>query len=290
MNLSLFTQPRIVSPQSVDQPCGCPPDAIPASTAAETGEGQAFVSFLENLKSPADESLPVAPPSTPRPEIAQYLATVQLWSSQFAYIHDVRTNRFFHKGFDTCLGFALDELTADFFVRNLHPADRSTYFNISKALLSFVIHNAPDLVPFTSGFQINYRVQKADGTYISILRQSTPFIKNEKNEVEAYLSICTDISLIADSNRINWTILGPKSETFPRFLAEHLQQKRSLFSDRELEILTLIISGSSSTDISEQLFISANTVNTHRKSLMRKANVNKTVDLIAFARENGYAK
>lgn len=282
MNLSVLTQPNHKLSRQLNPDCGCPPKN--STAAADAGEGRAFVSFLDDLKSHYDDLKPVN-----QPEIEQYLTTVQLWGNQFVYIHDMRSGRFFYKGFDTCLGYEFDELTADFFVRNLHPADRSTYFNVSKALVSFVINNAPDLVPFSSSFQMNYRVLKADGTYISILRQSTPFIKNEKNEVEAYLSFCTDISAISESSRVNWTILGPKSETFPRFLAEHLHQKRSLFSDREQEILTLIIGGSSSAEIGEQLFISANTVNTHRKSLMRKASVNKTIDLIAFARENGYA-
>lgn len=282
MNLSVLTQPTYTLSHPINPTCGCPPERI--TVAADTGEGEAFVSFLDDLKSHYDDLKPVN-----QPEIEQYLTNIQLWGNQFVYVHDMRSGRFFHKGFGSCLGYELDELTADFFVRNLHPADRSVYFNVSKALVSFVINNAPDLIPFSSSFQMNYRVQKADGTYISILRQSTPFIKNEKNEVEAYLSFCTDISAISESSRINWTVLGPKSETFPRFLAEHLHQKRSLFSDREQEILTLIITGLSSAEIGGRLFISANTVNTHRKNLMRKAGVNKTIDLIAFARENGYA-
>lgn len=246
-------------------------------------EGVAFVSFLENLQSHYNDLKPVS-----AHEIEVYLRNVPVWHNQFLYIHHIRSGRFYHKGFDECLGYTLDELTADFFVRNIHPADRSTYFNVSKAMLSFVLHNAGDLVPFVSTFQINYRVRKQDGTYISVLRQNTPFIKNEQGEVEAYISFCTDISLISDSTRMKWTIDGPKSETFPQFLHDHLNQQQPLFSDREQHILTLVGRGLSSMTISEQLFISINTVNTHRKSLMKKANVNKTIDLIAYARENGY--
>ncbi|HEX8427601.1 LuxR C-terminal-related transcriptional regulator [Hymenobacter sp.] len=246
-------------------------------------EGAAFVTFLEELRFHYDD---LRPDSASR--IEEYLATVPVWPNQFLYIHDIASGQFYHKGFAECLGYELDELTADFFVRNIHPADRSTYFNVSKALLSFVLAHAAELVPFISTFQMNYRVRRLDGRYITVLRQNTPFLKNANNEVVAYLSFCTDISLITDTNRIKWNVEGPKSETFPQFLHNHLHQQQPLFSEREQHILRLVGQGLSSTAISEKLFISINTVNTHRKSLMKKANVNKTIDLIAYAQENGY--
>lgn len=250
---------------------------------ATTPEGLEFVTFLNSLRSLHDDLKPIF-----QSEVEQYLQTVPLLPTQFMYIHDIRSGRFFHKGFDSCLGYELSDLTADFIVRFIHPADRSTYFTLSKALLSFVLGNAPYLAPFLTTFQMNYRVQKADGTYITILRQSTPFIINQQNEVVAHLSICTDISLVTTSSRINWHLAGPRSETFPQFLRDYLQRTQPLFSEREQDILRLVGQGLSSQEIGDRLFISVNTVNTHRKSLMKKANVNKTIDLIAHAREHGY--
>ena len=56
-----------------------------------------------------------------------------------------------------------------------------------------------------------------------------------------------------------------------------------LISRREREVLQCISEGLTSKEISEKLFISINTVNTHRKSLMMKLNVNKTADLVRWA-------
>lgn len=223
-------------------------------------------------------------------EILEYLRDTKLWDNQFLYIHHIKSGRFYHKGFENALGYSVDKLTADFFVRNIHSADLAMYFDVSKALLSFVMYNSDHLIPFKSSFNINYRVQKSDGTYISVLRQSTPFIKNKEGKVEAYISLCTDISNIADDHRVKWHIYGPKSEQFPYFLKQQTKghEEEKLFSDRELDILKLLGLGHSSTEIAEKLFISNNTVNTHRKNLMRKANVNKTVDLLFYAKENGY--
>jgi len=54
-------------------------------------------------------------------------------------------------------------------------------------------------------------------------------------------------------------------------------------TDRELEILNFICQEKSGKDISELLSISPNTVETHRKNLMKKINAKSTVGLVMFA-------
>ncbi|MCO5248723.1 MAG: response regulator transcription factor [Chitinophagales bacterium] len=56
---------------------------------------------------------------------------------------------------------------------------------------------------------------------------------------------------------------------------------------REMEILQLIALGLTSQDISEKLFISKNTVETHRKNLLAKLNVKNTASLLKFAYKKG---
>ena len=54
-------------------------------------------------------------------------------------------------------------------------------------------------------------------------------------------------------------------------------------TSRELEILSLITNEKSGKEISEILFISTNTVETHRKNLMKKINVKSSIGLVLFA-------
>lgn len=56
-----------------------------------------------------------------------------------------------------------------------------------------------------------------------------------------------------------------------------------LISRREKEVLLLIADGFTNAEIAEKLFISVPTVNTHRKSLLAKFNVNNTAGLIKLA-------
>lgn len=55
---------------------------------------------------------------------------------------------------------------------------------------------------------------------------------------------------------------------------------------REMEILKLICDGFSSKDISEKLFISINTVETHRKRILLKLNAKNSVGIVKYAIEN----
>lgn len=59
-----------------------------------------------------------------------------------------------------------------------------------------------------------------------------------------------------------------------------------LLTKREKEILRLIAAGLTAKKISEQLFISPRTVDTHRTNLMRKLDIKNTAGLVRFAIEN----
>jgi DNA-binding NarL/FixJ family response regulator len=60
-----------------------------------------------------------------------------------------------------------------------------------------------------------------------------------------------------------------------------------LLSSRELEILHLIAMGFDSEIIAEKLFLSVNTVNTHRRNILKKTGASHTLDLIIKMQEQG---
>ena len=59
-----------------------------------------------------------------------------------------------------------------------------------------------------------------------------------------------------------------------------------ILSPREIEIITLICLEYSGKEISEQLFISTNTVETHRKNIMKKLQIKNTIGLVKYALKN----
>jgi len=68
--------------------------------------------------------------------------------------------------------------------------------------------------------------------------------------------------------------------------SDHLKKnfpKFSKLSKREKEIITLLVNGKSTAEISNNLFISKHTVNTHRKNISTKLDVKNNSELFKFA-------
>jgi len=61
-------------------------------------------------------------------------------------------------------------------------------------------------------------------------------------------------------------------------------------TEREIEILKLIVDGFSNKEIGEKLFISHRTVDTHRTNMMKKIGVNNIAGLVSFAIKNGIVR
>ncbi len=69
-------------------------------------------------------------------------------------------------------------------------------------------------------------------------------------------------------------------------LNEKPNLKNEQLTDREIEILKLIAEGFNSTQIGDQLHISARTVDTHRTNLMRKLEIKNIAGLVRYAIKN----
>lgn len=59
-----------------------------------------------------------------------------------------------------------------------------------------------------------------------------------------------------------------------------------LLSNRELEILELIMNGNKTKDIARALFLSEQTIETHRKNMIRKTGASNIIMVIAIAIKN----
>lgn len=79
--------------------------------------------------------------------------------------------------------------------------------------------------------------------------------------------------------------LSPKIEQVVRmdlFRLEHFRKFQTL-TEREIEILKLLANGKNNSEISDQLFLSRQTVETHRKNLKRKLELTSFLDLMRYA-------
>lgn len=76
-------------------------------------------------------------------------------------------------------------------------------------------------------------------------------------------------------------------------LATELRQydeQQVKLTPRELEVLQLVFEGLNTTEISERIFLSPRTVETHRSNLLSKTNSKNTAQLIHYAIKKGWVK
>ncbi|MCI9846723.1 response regulator [Flavobacterium pectinovorum] len=91
-------------------------------------------------------------------------------------------------------------------------------------------------------------------------------------------------------NSVREKIFNTFTENNPKLNKKNIVPENSILTCRELEIVTLISLEYSGKEISEQLFISTNTVETHRKNIMKKLQTKNTIGLVKYAIKNNLIK
>lgn len=139
-------------------------------------------------------------------------------------------------------------------------------------------------------YSVNYRMRDVRGKTVHVLQQFTVLEVNDEGSPLVLMGYCTDLTDYKGDNKMVDAIykwddvdglnLVKRDVYFPEL--EH-----SMLSRRETEILKWMFEGLSSKVIADKLFISAHTVNTHRKNMLEKTNAKNTADLLKFACTNG---
>ena len=73
----------------------------------------------------------------------------------------------------------------------------------------------------------------------------------------------------------------------PEPIPESMKPKEDTLSEREKDIVRCIVRGLTNKEVAEELFISTNTVQTHRKNIARKLSIHSVAGLTIYAIANG---
>lgn len=153
------------------------------------------------------------------------------------------------------------------------------FTNAHKAF-TYISQNNPDVVfldvelaNHLSGFDIIESLNKSlCPPYVIVVTGHPQYsIKAIKHEVFDFIVKPVDIDELKVSiNRLVQKVSNGHSKLNGEFTE---------LSIREREILTLVLSGATSEEIAERLFISVNTVNTHRRNILKKTRAKSVFDL-----------
>jgi DNA-binding CsgD family transcriptional regulator len=134
----------------------------------------------------------------------------------------------------------------------------------------------------------NYRFKNGNDEYVNIIQNTTPleFDSSDKPVIglahytvlspEIELQICASAKLLNDNNEYETVYFNNFSQ---KLLSVGI-------SNRERDIIRLLALNDSSKTIAEKLNISPNTVDTHRRNILKKLNISSTGELIGMLKMN----
>ena len=207
--------------------------------------------------------------------------------SQFLYIFDFSTTEiiFVSDSIRDILGYDPKELNLKKLFDIVHPADRIRVIKATQKSIE-IINTSRQTMPCQVSVNVNYRMMKACGNYIHVLRQTAVYKTDKQDNILLSLGIISDITHLKTGNKVELKIVGLKREPDFEEVIE-LDISDDIFSQREIEIINLIAEGNKSAVIAEKLCISPHTVLTHRKNMLKKAELNNTAELLMFSKEHG---
>lgn len=142
-------------------------------------------------------------------------------------------------------------------------------------------------------FNYNYRFKSANGEYLDLLQRNCFVQSDENGNPLLSFGTITNVTHYKNENPIIQVIekindpgsFGGTSVALKK--AYYFNGEDRLFTKRERELLLWLTDGLNSREIADKLFISEFTVINHKRSMMRKCNVNNVSELVSFSIRQG---
>ncbi|UKM65192.1 LuxR C-terminal-related transcriptional regulator [Flavobacteriaceae bacterium GSB9] len=191
------------------------------------------------------------------------------------------------KNYKACLGLDRNTLKAKgmrYFWSRIHPDDLESWLQALNDLMKFTLSEIDLTDRGKMSYTWNYRFKDVSGEYVNIIQNTTPleFDLNQKPIIglahytvvsgELKLPITASAKLLNENNEYNTVYYNNFSQ---KLLADGV-------SNRERDVIRLLALNFSSKQIAEKLGISPNTVDTHRRNILKKLNVSSTGELIGM--------
>jgi DNA-binding CsgD family transcriptional regulator len=210
-------------------------------------------------------------------------------SYYFIINHNTLSFEFVSKEITEIMGYFPSEFDIPFSINIIHPEDRVWFLSIGQGIIDFFSHLPVNkLMKYKVRYDI--RMQKKNGEYARVLYQGILLEHDTEGKFLKSLCIHTDISFLEHEGKPVLSFIGMDDEPSFRDVAfkKIFIENREDLTDREKEVLKLIIEGKLSKEIGSILKISKQTVDTHRKNMLRKKNLTNTGELIGKAIRLGW--
>ena len=198
---------------------------------------------------------------------------------------------FVSKNIEACIGInkhVLEEKGMRYLWSLMHPDDIDKWLQALDGLMKFTLAEIPEEDRSLMSYTWNYRLKNHEGKYVNVIQNTTPLEFDETNkpiiglahytvlDSEISLEVCASAKRLNANNEYETVYFNTYSQ---KLLSEGI-------SNRERDIIRLLVLNKTSKEIADSLSISPNTVDTHRRNILKKLNISSTGELIGMLKMN----
>ena len=209
--------------------------------------------------------------------LAQKIGSIPMSSLESYFIFDLVKNEIIEqRGFAKLFQCETDRIDLSFILERLAKDEYDDVTAILKEVFSQLIHAR---IPIGKSYmKICFHVISCQGEKVGIISDNIVYSNDQKGRPIAVLVKFIRVDFIKSSFTIDWWV-DPDFVNRER-IKECLDRGAStLFTQRELEIMKLLISNHSPAQIAQDLYLSDQTVATHKKNIFVKSGCHSMEEL-----------
>jgi len=175
-----------------------------------------------------------------------------------------------------------------YFWSRIHPEDLDKWLKALNELMEFTLANIKAEDRHRDNYTWNYRIKRADDIYVNLIQNTTPLVFDSHGKpvigLAHYTVLHSDIKMDISASA---KLLNEQNECETIYFNNYRQKLLTEgISNRERDVIRLLVLDFSSKDISQKLIISLHTVDTHRRNILKKLNISSTGELIGMLKMN----
>lgn len=195
------------------------------------------------------------------------------------------------KNMTSCLGIPEKELQDKgmrYFWSRIHPEDIEQWLKALNELMNFTLNEIAegnrDLISYTW----NFRFRHGNDEYVNIIQNTSPLEFDDHGKPIIGLAHYTVVDpKIKMQVTATAKMLNANNEYETKYFNNFSQRLLSDgITNRERDIVRLLVLNYSSKAIGKKLNISPNTVDTHRRNILKKLNISSTGELVGMLKMN----
>lgn len=193
---------------------------------------------------------------------------------------------FVSKNFEYSLGLDRAKMKtegATYWLSHIHPEDLPIWMSVLEEMMVFTMTKVPLEDRDKLSYTWNFRARDVYGEYHNLLEHQTPTYFDEQGKPIIGIAHSSIVGkgevkpIIGVVKKLN------SNNEYETLMYKNFSQKLLLpLTHRELDVIRLLSLNNTSKQIGEKLFISTQTVQTHRKNILRKMDFHSTQELVQY--------